>query len=269
MNIVVCIKQVPDTQKVQVDSETGVLLRNGIESKMNPYDLYALQTAVKIKEMATGNIIAITMGPPSAKEVLKEAFALGADEAYLLTDRKFAGADVLATSFTLSQGIQTLKMNIDLIICGKQTTDGDTAQVGPAIAEYLGIPHVSWVSELLQVNQNSILIKQDLGNFYAKTEMNFPCLITVEKGILVPSLPSYRLMKAAKNKEIHTIRYQDLAIQDENYYGLSGSPTQVERIFEPESNHEVERYEGNSKELSEQLYQQLVKLKFVDAEGEI
>ena len=266
MNIVVCIKQVPDTQKVQVDKETGVLLREGIESKMNPYDLYGLQTAVEIKKKIGGHISVITMGPPNAEAVLKEAFALGADEGYLLTDRKFAGADVLATSFSLSQGIQTIGKDIDLIICGKQTTDGDTAQVGPAIAENLNIPHISWVSELLEIDSHSIRVKQDLGNSFAKAEMKYPCLITVVEGIFEPSLPSYRLTQSTKEKEIHTITYQDLPIKEEIRYGLSGSPTQVERIFEPDHNNKVERFEGNGIELAEIMCQELMKLKFIEEE---
>ena len=266
MNIVVCIKQVPDTQKVQVDSETGVLLRDGIETKMNPFDLYGLQTAIKIKEKVGGHVSVITMGPFSATEVLKEALAMGVDEVYLLTDRKFAGADVLATSFTLSQGIKAINEHTDLIICGKQTTDGDTAQVGPAIAEHLNIPHVSWGLELVDVDDKSITIRQDLGDYYAKTTMEFPCLITVEKGIFEPSLPSYRLMKATQDKKINTITFNDLPIKDEKMYGLSGSPTQVERIFEPTFNHEQVKYEGTSEEVSDKLYQTLIDLKFIDKE---
>ena len=134
MNIIVCIKQVPGTNKVEVDPVTGVLKRSGVDSKMNPYDLYALETALRIKAKVGGEVKVITMGPPQAKAVIKEAFAMGADDGYLMTDRKFAGADVLATSFTLSQGVKMMG-EYDLIICGKQTTDGDTAQVGPEMAE--------------------------------------------------------------------------------------------------------------------------------------
>ena len=269
MNIVVCIKQVPDTQKVQVDKETGVLLREGIESKMNPYDLFALQTAAKIKERTGAYVTAITMGPPSATEILKEAFALGVDEGVLLTDRKFAGADVLATSFTLAQGIETLKNKPDLIICGKQTTDGDTAQVGPAIAEHLNIPHVSWVMELIDVSEKELIIKQDLGHYLATAKMNYPCLITVEDGIYVPSLPSYRLMQKTKDHEIIMRTFTDLPIQDEKYYGLQGSPTQVERIFEPEGHVTVEWYLGSAENVAEDIYQQLLHLKFIDEEEAI
>lgn len=262
MKIVVCIKQVPDTQKVQVD-ENGVLIRDGIESKMNPYDLYALETAIQIREKTNAVISVITMGPPSAKEILYEAFALGVDEAYLLTDRKFAGADVLATSFTLSQGIREIGEDIDLILCGKQTTDGDTAQVGPAIAEYLGIPHVSWVKEMIEVNTSAIIVNQELLDSTAKTKLQYPCLLTVEKGIFQPRLPSYSLKQNNKNKEIHIITLQNLIEKDEKKYGLSGSPTQVERIFEPTSNDKVERFEFDNATNAKKLYEKLVELKFV------
>jgi electron transfer flavoprotein beta subunit len=142
INITTCIKQVPGTTKVDVDPETGVLIRDGIESKMNPYDLYALETALQIKATQDATITVISMGPPQATEIIKEAYMMGADDGLLLSDRKFAGADVLSTAYTLSQGIITKGMP-DLIVCGKQTTDGDTAQVGPEMAEFLGIPHVA------------------------------------------------------------------------------------------------------------------------------
>ena len=145
MKIVTCIKQVPASSNVKIDPVTGVLIRDGKNTKMNPYDLYALETALRIKEMVKDcKISTITMGPPSATEVLKESLWMGCDDAALLTDRKFAGADVVATSYTISQGIRALG-EYDLIICGKQTTDGDTAQVGPEIAECLNIPHISYI----------------------------------------------------------------------------------------------------------------------------
>lgn len=233
MKILVCIKQVPDTQKVQVDPETGVLIRDGIETKMNPYDLYALETALQIKAQVQAEITVITMGPPAAKAVLLEAFALGVDEAVLMSDRKFAGADVLATSYTLAQGIKTIAPDFDLILCGKQTTDGDTAQVGPAIAEVLQIPHVSWVKALLAVDMKTITVKQEMMDSEAVVQLPLPCLLTVEKGIFQPGLPSYIRRKAALNKPIHCLSAKDCHDSDPERFGLNGSPTQVERIFEP------------------------------------
>ena len=229
---------------------------------MNPFDLYALETAMKIKEQTNGKITVLTMGPPSAKVILEEAFSLGADDAVLITDRQFAGADVLATSLTLSQGIQSIEA-FDLVLCGKQTTDGDTAQVGPAIAEYLEIPHVSWVLEMLEVDETSITVKQDLGSHFAKSKLNFPCLLTVEKDIFQPRLPSYLLKQASKDNKISVVTLKDLKNNDSSLYGLAGSPTQVEKIFEPQAHDEVVSISGNSEEISQALYEELLNLKFI------
>ena len=262
VKIIVCIKQVPATQKIGVDPQTGVLLRDGVETKMNPFDLYALETALQIKETIGATIAVITMGPPNAQAIIDEAYALGADEGYLLTDRKFAGADVLATSFTLANGISQIK-DYDLIICGKQTTDGDTAQVGPAIAEHLSIPHVSWVLNLEKYNKSEITVRQDLGSHLALATLPYPCLITVEKDIFTPRLPSYLKKLAAAKRQTTILTLNDLVIKDENRYGLAGSPTQVERIFEPTKDTSTKEYTGSSEELSKILYQELINLKFL------
>ncbi|WP_281532816.1 electron transfer flavoprotein subunit beta/FixA family protein, partial [Anaerocolumna aminovalerica] len=156
MNILVCIKQVPETNKVEVDPVTGVLKRNGVSSKMNPYDLYAIETALRIREEKGGTITVVTMGPNQAISIIREAFSMGADKGAIISDRKFGGADVLATSYTISQGIKKLGQ-FDLILCGKQTTDGDTAQVGPEVAELLQIPSVSNVCKIKEIADNSIV----------------------------------------------------------------------------------------------------------------
>lgn len=232
MNTIVCIKQVPGTSKVEVDEKTGVLKRDGIDTKMNPYDLYALETAFNIKEKKGGSISVISMGPPQAMEVIREAFSMGADNGVLISDRKFAGADVLATSYTISQGIRKTG-DFDLIICGKQTTDGDTAQVGPEIAEYLGIPHVANVRKILEIENDYITVEMDMPNTVEIVEVKYPCLLTVEKDIFEPRLPSYRKKIESKDREIKVISLSDFEDKDENKYGLNGSPTQVERIFPP------------------------------------
>ena len=154
MEILTCIKQVPGTTSVEVDETTGVLKRDGVDSKMNPYDLYALETALRIKEDKKANLKVLSMGPPQAKKVIEESFMMGADEGALISDRRFGGADVLATSYTISQGIKKMG-KVDLIICGKQTTDGDTAQVGPEVAEFLDIPHVTNVTKLIEVKDEN------------------------------------------------------------------------------------------------------------------
>lgn len=261
MRIFVCVKQVPETTSVEVD-ENGVLKRDGIDSKLNPYDLYALETALRLKEQLGGEVTVVTMGPPQAKAVLREAFMMGVDSAYIFSDRKFAGADVLATSYTLSQGIKAIGKP-DIVICGKQTTDGDTAQVGPAIAEYLGVPHVAWVTKILDVKTDSITVEMDMAETVEIVKMTFPCLITVEKGIFQPRLPSYRLKVATASREIGVLTFVDFFDQDEKHYGLNGSPTQVERIFNPACNTEKETWEGQGAELADKLFQKLKELKFL------
>jgi electron transfer flavoprotein beta subunit len=252
MDITVCIKQVPGTSEVKIDPETGVLQRNGIESKMNPYDLYALETGVRLKEKYQGTVTALTMGPPQARQILEEAFMMGSDEAILLSDSRFAGADVLATAYTLSQGIRQ-SGNFDLIICGKQTTDGDTAQVGAEIAEFLGLPHVTNVSAIREVSKTSIIVVMDLPSSLEEVEVQFPCLITVEKGIFPPRLPSYLKKKACRDRVIRRVSLEDLEDSDPNRYGLVGSPTQVARIFPPAVNNSHELWEGPAPELADRL----------------
>ena len=163
MKIIVCIKQVPGTTAVEVDEKSGVLKRDGVESKMNPYDLYAIEQALLLKEQYGGTVDVISMGPGQARAVLKEAIYMGADRAFLVSDRRFGGADVVATSYTLSQGIEKAG-NYDLIICGKQTTDGDTAQVGPEMAEFMGIKHIANVLNVLEKREDSLLIRENQEN---------------------------------------------------------------------------------------------------------
>ncbi len=262
MNIVVCIKQVPGTNKVEVDPITGVLKRDGVDSKMNPYDLYALETALTLKEAHGGSVHVISMGPPQAKQIISEAFAMGADEGTLLSDRRFGGADVLATSYTLSQGVKKVG-HYDFILCGKQTTDGDTAQVGPEMAEYLKIPSVSNVSRIVEITAQGITVEMEMADTIEIAEVEFPCLLTVEKSICQPRLPSYVKKMVTKNKVIQIITFEDLKDQDEKKYGLSGSPTQVQRIFPPEVNDKRELWKGSSKELAHQFYEKLTSLKFI------
>ena len=217
MKIMVCIKQVPGTSKVEVDEKTGVLKRDGVDSKMNPYDLYALETALRIKEKKGGHIKVISMGPPQAKAVIKEAYSMGADEGTLVSDRKFAGADVLATSYTLSQGVKKCG-DFDIILCGKQTTDGDTAQVGPEMAEYLGIPHVANVRRILDVNDDFIKVEMDMPNTIEVLEVKYPCLLTVDKDIFQPRLPSYKKKLETDEREINVISLNDFEDKDEKIW---------------------------------------------------
>ena len=259
MNIFVCIKQVPATNKVQVDEKTGVLKRGGVAGKMNPYDLYALETALRLKEQFGGTVTVGTMGPPQAQAVVREAYMMGADDGYVFSDRRLGGADVLATAYTLSQAIRSAG-DFDLILCGRQTTDGDTAQVGPAIAEYMGIPHAAWVSKLT-VTGDGVDAEQQLQEVIETVHMPFPCLVTVEQDIFMPRLPSLKTARLIGDKPIHILGLDAFMDRDETHYGLSGSATQVERIFPPENDTEHEVFEGGNS--AEKLAAVLSRWKFI------
>lgn len=262
MKIVVCIKQVPGTSQVEIDEQTGVLKRDGAAAKINPYDLYALETAMRLKEKCGGTVTAVTMGPPQAESMMKEAYMMGVDEAYIFTDRVFAGADVLATSYTLAQGITSI-CDYDIIVCGRQTTDGDTAQVGPAMAEYLGIPCAAWVSEIPDVNEESVTVGQNFVNVKQYARLKLPCLITVEKDICTPRLPSYRLKAAAGDRRVNMVTFADFKDRDAAHYGLKGSATSVERIFPPESHDGQVFLDGTAEEATVQLADLFAERKYI------
>jgi len=262
MKILVCLQQVPETTKVEIYDQTGVLKRDGVDSKMNSYDLYALETSLRIKEQMGGKVTVLTMGPPQAKAVIKEAYMMGADEGYLISDRSFAGSDVLATAYTIAQAIKVIGEQ-DLIICGKQTTDGDTAQVGPAMAELLGIPHVAWVNLIKDITAEAITVSQDMANSVETVEITFPCLITVEKDIYQPRLPSYRKKLLTEDRPIKVLSLKDFLDQDESHYGLKGSATQVERIFPPDNEVEQEVWVGEGVDLASRIADKLKELRFI------
>ena len=224
MKILVCIKQVPGSNKVEVDSVTGVLKRTGADAKMNPYDLFALETGLKLRE-------------------------------------KYGGSDVLATSYTISQGICKFG-NFDVIICGLQTTDGDTAQVGPEVSEMLGIPCVCNVRAIDEVIDGHLIVDMEMSEDIEKLKVPFPCLITVQKDIYEPRLPSYKKQKATANREISRYSLADMTDKDEKHYGLDGSPTNVQRIFPPTSEKVQETWTGSGEELSRRIYEALKKMKF-------
>lgn len=262
MKIVVCIKQVPGTSQVEIDETTGVLKRDGAAAKINPYDLYALETALRLRELCGGTVTAVTMGPPQAERMMKEAYMMGVDEAYVFTDRTFAGADVLATSYTLAQGILSI-CDFDIIICGKQTTDGDTAQVGPAMAEYLQIPCAAWVNQIEDVTEKDLVVGQDFVNVKQLAKLKLPCLVTVEKDIYTPRLPSYRLKAATKDKKVNMITFARFQDQDKNHYGLKGSATSVERIFPPKSHDGQVFVKGAPAQIAASMVDMFVKEKYI------
>jgi electron transfer flavoprotein beta subunit len=190
MNIVVCIKQVPDTAEVKINPETGTLVREGVPSIINPFDMHAIEAGINIKERIGGKVTVITMGPPQAETALRDALSMGADEAVLLSDSAFAGSDTWATSFTLSKAIEMI--GADIIICGKQAIDGDTAQVGPETAEFLNIPHISYVRKIEDVSANSIKVQRLMDEGYDAVESSLPVLFTVVKELNEPRLPSLK-----------------------------------------------------------------------------
>ena len=256
------MKQVPAGTKVDIDPETGAMKRLSGETRTNPYDLFALEAALQLREKVGGSVTVLTMGPPQAEEMMRDAYTMGADDAFILSDRKFAGADVLATSYALSQGITAIG-DIDLIICGKQTTDGDTAQVGPAIAEHLGIPHAAWVSEIVDADSESIQVKQDLVSVSQTSKIPYPCLITVDKDMCVPRLPSYLLQKQSKDRPVKIMAFEDMADQNLSKYGLVGSPTAVEKMFAPPEVEKQVYFDGDAKEKTKQLFDVLVNKKVI------
>ncbi len=262
MKVLVCIKQVPGSNNVEVDATTGVLKRSGVASKMNPYDLYAIETALTLTERYGGSVEVITMGPPQAKSIIIEAICMGAVKGCVLSDRKFAGADVLATAYTLSQGIKKCG-EYDLIICGKQTTDGDTAQVGAEVAEYLDIPNISNVLSVDDVSDGKITVTAALDNKTVKQTVITPALISVDAEINTPRLPSYKVKCQTSDDLVKFLSFADFEDQNEKKYGLAGSATQVERIFPPEKNSEKRSIEGTAEEQTEALFGLITELKMI------
>ncbi len=261
MNIVVCIKQVPGTTDVKISEKTNTLVREGVESIINPFDVYAIEEAIRIKEKVGGKVTILSMGPPQAKEAIKEAIAMGADDGILLSDRAFAGSDTWATSYTLSMGIKKISA-YDLIICGKQAIDGDTAQVGPGIAESLGLPFVAYVRKIEEIKEGYIRCERMMEEGYEVIEMSLPALITVVKEINEPRLPSLKGMMRAKKAEIAAWTAQDLNAEPANI-GLTGSPTQVVKIFSPPARPGGEMILGEISEQAEKLVARLRELKIV------
>lgn len=262
MNILVCVKQVPGSNNVEVDPVTGVLKRNGIQSKINPYDLYALETALSLVERYGGNVDTVTMGPPQAKSVIQETICMGVSKGTVLSDRKFAGADVLATAYTLSQGVKKCG-KYDLILCGKQTTDGDTAQVGAELSEYLEIANVSNVLSVDDIRDGKLFVTAALDNKNVKLSIAMPCLISMDGDVNTPRLPSYKIKKQLKDETVTFLSFDDFDDKDPNHYGLNGSATQVERIFPPEKNDQKYTIGGDANNQTEELYQLLRAKKLV------
>lgn len=231
MKIIVAIKQVPETSAVKMDPETGTMVRDGVEAIINPLDLYGIELALRLKEQFGGEVVAISMGPPKAEKALREAIAMGVDRGVLLSDRAFAGADTWATAYTLFKGIQKIGP-FDLIICGERATDGDTGQVGPAIASFLDLPVASYVGKFESLRDGRLRVHRLVEDGYDLVEIALPAVITVVKEVSEPRLPTLRGKKKARASEIPVWTADAIGAEAEKI-GLKGSPTRVVKIFRP------------------------------------
>lgn len=255
MNIIVCIKQVPETTEVRINPQDNTLIREGVKSIINPFDMYAIEEAVRLKEKFGGKITVITMGPPQADAALREAISLGVDDAILVCDRAFAGSDTWATSYTLASAIKKIG-GFDLIICGKQASDGDTAQVGPGISAHLDIPQVTYVKKIEEANGSKLRVERLMEEGFEIIETPIPCLLTVVKEINEPRLPSLKGMMRSRSAKILVWTQKELGLDPQNI-GLCGSPTQVVKIFTPAPRIGGQIFHGESQELAEKLVELL------------
>ena len=252
MHVVVCVKMVPDTTQVSIDPETNTLIREGVPFITNPFDTNAVEEAIRFKDKYGAYVTVISMGPPSAESVIRKAISIGADEGILLSDKTFSGADTLATSMVLSFAINKIGKNrpVDIILCGKQTIDGDTAQVGPGIAQRLNISQLTLVNEVLMVNQEkkTIKVKRKLEGYHEIVETNIPVMITVEREINTPRYPTVPGRFEAEDATVQIWSNNVLKLNPKEI-GLSGSPTQVRQIFAPQREKgEIMMGEGDQKD---------------------
>lgn len=255
MKIIVCIKQVPDAKDVRLDPETNTLAREGVQSIMNPYDQHALEEAVRLKEQLGGEVTVLSMGPPQAEEVLRQAISCGADRGVLISDRAFAGADTWATSYTLSKAVNKIG-EFDLILCGKQAIDGDTAQVGPGLAVQLEIPFVTCIQKVREADEKQLVMERMMDDGYDVVSVNYPVLLTVVKDLNEPRVPSLKGKMKSKKAEIEMLTAADVGA-DASCIGLAGSPTQVVDVFPPPPRGERAILTGNIDEQVEQLVDKL------------
>lgn len=231
MNIIVCLKQVPDTEAVKLNPETNTLVRDGVENIMNPFDRQALEAALMLKDKGGAKVTVLTMGLPQATDILKEAIAMGADDGILLSDRALAGSDTLATSIALAAAVKHIS-GYDLVMCGKQAVDGDTAQVGPEMAEHLGIPQITGALKVDFADGKFVVVRENESSVQTLA-CAAPLLVTVTRAEKEPRFASIKGKMKARKAVIPTLTVADLAI-DTKLVGLSGSPTKVKRVFTPE-----------------------------------
>lgn len=252
MNVIVCIKQVPDTTNVRIDPQTNTLIREGVESIINPFDMYAIEEAVRIKEKTGGKATAVSMGPPQAEAALREAISMGIDEAVLVSDKAFAGSDTWATSYTLAAAIRKLGA-FDIIFCGKQAADGDTAQVGPGISVHLDIPQVTYVKKIEEIAKGRARVERMTEEGFEVIDTPLPAIFTVVKEINQPRLPSLKGKMRAKSAQIKKLAAADLDVEQKSL-GLNGSPTQVVKIFTPAPREGGLIISGTTSEVADKLF---------------
>ncbi len=231
MRIIIPIKQVPETRSVKMDETTGTVIRQGVESIVNPLDLYAIETALRLKEQYGGETVAVTMGPPQAETALREALSMGVDQAVLVSDRAYAGSDTWATAYILAAAISKLG-GFDLIVCGERATDGDTGQVGPELAAALNIPVASYVNRITNITGSWCVADRRLEDGEEQLQITLPAILTVVKEIGVPRLPTLDGKIRARRTAIPIYSQKELQLP-ENRIGLNGSPTRVVKIFRP------------------------------------
>ncbi len=261
MNIAVCVKQVPDASEVKIDKATGTMVREGVPAILNPFDAYAVEEAIRLREKHGGKVTAVTMGPPQAGDVLKHTVAMGADDVMLISDRAFAGADTWATSYTLGLGLKKLD-SLDLVICGKQAIDGDTAQVGPGVAENLGLPFVAYVRKIVDVYNGKMKVERLIEDGYEVVEVSLPAVITVVKEINTPRMPSLKGKMKAKSLDIKPLSAEAIGAEADKI-GLAGSPTKVMKVFSPPPKGNRERIEGTPNEQAARLVEKLREMKIL------
>jgi len=262
MDILVCVKQVPDTSEIRIDPVSNTLIRSGVPSIINPFDANALEAAVQLKEAHGGSVTVISMGPQQAKNALKECISLGADKAVLISDRLFGGSDTLATSYILANAIKKLG-KFDLILCGKQAIDGDTGQVGPEIAEHLGIAQLTYVAKL-EVKGEVITVQREHDEGYEIVEAKLPAVVTVVKSINKPRYPSIKSKLAANKAVIDVITAADMPEINTEKIGLKGSPTKVKKTFTPPRKESGVRIcEDTGRGCALKLFEKLVAAKLV------
>jgi electron transfer flavoprotein beta subunit len=257
MHITVLMKQVPDTTEIKIDPKSGTLIRDGVESIINPDDRHAIELALTLMKEHGASTTVVSMGPPQAIDALTEALGMGIEEGILLTDRNFAGADTWATAFTLGKAIKKLG-SYDLIICGRQAIDGDTAQIGPQVAEFLGLPQLTYVRSIEEIDESRIVVKRTLENAYERVESSLPALITVLGEINVPRYPRYDLLLNAceQKANIKIWNAADLGVTVHEV-GLNGSLTRVVKTFAPKAKRVGEILRGNKGEVVDLLIERL------------